>query len=218
MKKIYLDYLTQKKDAKKLSYDDLLQLTNMSKSKLQRIFTGQVEITLTDLEIIVEKGFGESMNELHALIGAQELKDSEKLDFKGARALLDDFNAEKALIRSEYQARIDQQTIAAEELQKGFAAALKQLEERYNANAAYLTAVVEKLETRNTSLAGRVAQEADLARAAQKRAEAAEKRADDMEKRRYQVFFCMLALVLLLVALLTLGVVLDLPLIGMGNG
>lgn len=218
MKKIYLDYLTQKKDAKKLSYDDLLQLTNMSKSKLQRIFTGQVEITLTDLEIIVEKGFGESMSELHALIGAQELRESEKLDFKGARALLDDFNAEKAQIRAEYQTRIDQLIIANDDRQKAFALALKQLEERYNANAEYLVKTVEKLEARNKELALRVAKEADVAHAAQKRAEEAETRCETLDKRRHHMFWGMLAMVLLLVILLTLGVVLDLPLIGMGNG
>ena len=44
MKEIYLNYLTQKKDAKKLAYDVLEERTNISRSKLQRIFTGQLDV------------------------------------------------------------------------------------------------------------------------------------------------------------------------------
>lgn len=218
MRKIYLEYLTQTKDAKRLAYDDLAVTTNISKSKLQRVFTGQVEPTVSDLEIIVEKGLKASMSELYALVGEQEMKASEKLDFKGARALMEDFNAEKAQIRQEYEMRIEQSIQARIETQEAFSAGLKQLEERYTANATYLTGLVGKLEASNADLSARAVKATDLALAAQKRAEASEKRADELDRRRYQVFWGMLGLVILLVVLLALGVVLDLPLIGMGNG
>ena len=225
MRQIYLDYLAQTRDEKRLSYDDLVPRTNMSKSKLQRIFTGQTEPTVSDLEIIVEKGLKGRIEDLYAKIGEQELKDSEELDYKGARALLDDFNAEKKQIRTEYQTRIDQLVSSNDERQKAFTLALDQIGAQYKKNADYLTGIIKDNENYIRDLLEQTERANMIAAEAQKRAQESEKKISTLEKRlvqsekrRYKVFWTMLALVVILLTLLVLGVILDLPLIGMGNG
>lgn len=225
MRQIYLDYLAQTRDEKRLSYDDLVPRTNMSKSKLQRIFTGQTEPTVSDLEIIVEKGLKGRIEDLYAKIGEQELKDSEELDYKGARALLDDFNAEKKQIRTEYQTRIDQLVSSNDERQKAFTLALDQIGAQYKKNADYLTGIIKDNENYIRDLLEQTERANVIAAAAQQRAKASEEkisvledRVVESEKRRYKVFWTMLALSALLLFLLVLGVILDLPMIGMGNG
>lgn len=225
MRQIYLDYLAQTRDEKRLSYDDLVPRTNMSKSKLQRIFTGQTEPTVSDLEIIVEKGLKGRIEDLYAKIGEQELKDSEELDYKGARALLDDFNAEKKQIRTEYQTRIDQLVSSNDERQKAFTLALDQIGAQYKKNADYLTGIIKDNENYIRDLLEQTERANMIAAEAQKRAQESEKKISTLEKRlvqsekrRYKVFWTMLALAVSLLTLLVLGVILDLPLIGMGNG
>lgn len=217
MRQIYLDFLTQKKDAKKLSYDDLVASTNMSKSKLQRAFTGQVELTVSDLEIIVEKGLGASIQELYARVGEQEMKDSEDMDFKGARALLSDFNAEKLQIRQEYQTRIDQLVATSDERQKAFTTALEQLGAQYKANANYLTDIILDNEAYIRDLLAKTEHAQHIAKAALTRAEKAESKIEKLDKKRFQVFWSMLAVTLLLIGIIIASMILNLPALGWGN-
>lgn len=217
MRQIYLDYLAQTRDEKRLSYDDLVPRTNMSKSKLQRIFTGQTEPTVSDLEIIVEQGLKGRIEDLYARIGEQELKDSENLDYKGARALLDDFNAEKKQIRTEYQTRIDQLVSANDERQKAFSEALTQLSNQYRINANYLTDIILDNEAYIRDLLAQTEQANGIAQAAQGRAARAEKRIDDLDKRRHHVFWGMLSVILILIGVIIASFVINVPAIGWGN-
>lgn len=217
MRQIYLDFLTQKKDAKKLSYDDLVASTNMSKSKLQRAFTGQVELTVSDLEIIVEKGLGASIQELYARVGEQEMKDSEDLDFKGARALMEDFNAEKLQIRKEYQSRIDQLVATSDERQKAFTTALEQIGAQYKANANYLTDIIIDNEAYIRDLLAKTEHAQHIAKAAQTRAEKAESKIEKRDKKRFQVFLSMLSVILLLIGIIIASMILNIPSLGWGN-
>lgn len=231
MKAIYLDFLNKKKDAKRLAYDDLAPRTNISKSKLHRIFTGQGEPTLQDLEDIVEKGLGASMVELYALVGEQQMADSVDMDFKGARALLEECNAEKKQIRAEYELRIAQALEAHRNAQLSFDSALRQLEERYTANVDYVRQQLRSLESQNVELSARAARAAEIAQASQKRAEAAEERADkadtaraeadkariSVERNRQQVFWGMLTVVVALALTLAFIVVANVPHLGGGN-
>lgn len=231
MKEIYLNYLTQRKDAKKLAYDVLEEKTNISRSKLQRIFTGQLDVTVADLEIIVEKGFGESTDELYAQMGKQEFLDSKEVDYKGAKELLSDFNAEKAQIREEYEKRIGQTVKAREETQLSFNIALAQIGDQYRKNADYLTGIINDNEAYIRDLLAQTERANMIAAAAQKHAEEAEDRAkiadgraDSAElenrttrKKMYMLFSGMLFLLVFVVILFALGIVLDLPLLGMGN-
>ncbi len=217
MRQIYLDYISQVRDEKRLSYDDLVPRTNMSKSKLQRIFTGQTEPTVSDLEIIVEQGLKGRIEDLYAKIGEQEMKDSEELDYKGARALLDDFNAEKKQIRSEYQTRIDQLVSSNDERQKLFTDALSQLSDQYRANADYLTGIIRDNENYIRDLLVKTEQANGIAQAAQARAARAEKRIDDLDKRRHHVFWGMLSVILILIGVIIASFIFNLPSIGWGN-
>lgn len=217
MRKIFLDFLTKKKDERRLSYEEMETATHMSKSKLQRIFTGQVDATVDDLEIIVEKGLRSSMAELYALIGEQEMKYSENLDYKGARALIEDFNEEKRQIRLEYQSRIDQLVADGDERQKAFTVALDQLGAQYRKNADFLTGIIKDNENYIRDLLVRTEQANGIAQAAQARAARAEKRIDNLDKRRHHVFWVMLSVVLILTGVIIASFGINIPAIGWGN-
>lgn len=224
MKEIYLNYLTQKKDAKKLAYDVLEERTNISRSKLQRIFTGQLDVTISDLETIVEKGFEESTDELYAQMGKQEFRDSKDVDYKGAKELLSDFNAEKAQIREEYEKRIGQSIKAREDTQTAFSSALETLGDQYRKNADYLTGIIKDNEAYIRDLLAQTADANAIAAAAQKRAEEADNRADSAElenrttrKKMYKLFAGMLAILLVVFACLMFIIIADVPYLGGGN-
>lgn len=231
MKEIYLNYLTQKKDAKKLAYDVLEERTNISRSKLQRIFTGQLDVTVSDLETIVEKGFEESTDELYAQMGKQEFRDSKEFDYKGAKELLSDFNAEKAQIREEYEKRIGQSIKAREETQAAFTSALETLGDQYRKNADYLTGIIKDNEAYIRDLLAQTERAGAIAAAAQKRAEEAEARAkiadertDSSElenrttrKKMYKLFAGMLAILIAIFGFLMFIIIADVPYLGGGN-
>lgn len=224
MKEIYLNYLTQKKDAKKLAYDVLEERTNISRSKLQRIFTGQLDVTVSDLETIVEKGFEESTDELYAQMGKQEFRDSKDVDYKGAKELLSDFNAEKAQIREEYEKRIGQSIKAREDTQTAFSSALETLGDQYRKNANYLTGIIKDNEAYIRDLLLQTADANAIAAAAQKRAEEADNRADSAElenrttrKKMYKLFAGMLAILIVIFGFLMFIIIADVPYLGGGN-
>ena len=224
MKEIYLNYLTQKKDAKKLAYDVLEERTNISRSKLQRIFTGQLDVTVSDLETIVEKGFDESTDELYAQMGKQEFRDSKEVDYKGAKELLSDFNAEKAQIREEYEKRIGQSIKAREDTQTAFSSALETLGDQYRKNADYLTGIIKDNEAYIRDLLAQTADANAIAAAAQKRSEEADNRADSAElenrttrKKMYKLFAGMLAILIAIFGFLMFIIIADVPYLGGGN-
>ena len=224
MKEIYLNYLTQKKDTKKLAYDVLEEKTNISRSKLQRIFTGQLDVTVSDLETIVEKGFEESTDELYAQMGKQEFRDSKEFDYKGAKELLSDFNAEKAQIREEYEKRIGQSIKAREDTQTAFSSALETLGDQYRKNADYLTGIIKDNEAYIRDLLSQTERANAIAAAAQKRAEEADNRADSAElenrttrKKMYKLFAGMLDILIVVFVFLMFIIIADVPYLGGGN-
>lgn len=224
MKELYLDYLAQKKDAKKLAYDVLEERTNISRSKLQRIFTGQLDVTVADLEIIVEKGFEESTVELYAQMGKREFADSEDVDYKGAKELIADFNAEKEQIRQEYDLRINQSIKAREDAQRTFDTMLSHVEEQYRKNANYLIDLVKRSEKLNAQLTERAVRAENEASQANRRAGESDARADSAElenrstrKKMYKLFSGMLAVILILLSFTIFLIVADVPHLGGGN-
>lgn len=246
MRKIFLDAITQRKDETGISYERISARIErkrgalMSISKLQRIFTGQQEPTIPDFEMIVEDGLEMDLVGLYAKMGAQEFRDTEPMDYKGAKELMAEFAAERAkleeahqlekkimresheeskrLMREEHAAQIEKLKALRLELQEQFQQNTNLLTERYNANSKFLTEHVAKIERLNDQLTERATRAEEIAQAAQARAEKAEKRIDVLDKRRQHVFWGMLAVVVILLALLAIAVILDLPMIGMGNG
>ncbi len=181
MRAIYLDILTTAKDEKRRTYETMYQLTGISVSKLQRIFTGQQSLSTDDFELICEKGLDLDLDEVYARFGRQEFRDSEQVEYKGAKELLADFAKKEENLRSDYEQRLNREKEIVE----------------------FLKDLVAKSEAYNGELT--------------KRAIAAEANAKRLDEKRHNVFWAMLGLVFLLVALLVLGIVLDLPHLGMGN-
>lgn len=211
MKAIYLQFLTQKKDAKRLSYDTIAERTKLSPSKLQRIFTGQVDASVDDFELIIEKGLQADVRDVYARIGEQEARASEPMDYMGTAKMLEEFAIEKAQIRKEYEERIARSEQARIDAQVSFDTALASLQEQYNNMAKYLTTLVGKAEEQSRILSARAAR-------AEETAANAERRADDHERAHRHNFWAMLGLVVIMMCLLVLGIVLDLPTLGLGNG
>ena len=217
MREIYLTFLSQKRDEKRLSYDDLVPRTSMSKSKIQRIFTGQTEPTVSDLEIIVEKGLGANIKELYALVGESELKASEDVDYKGAQALMDEFAAEKARIHTNYETKIETLVAQSDKRQQAFTDALAQIGEQYRKNADCLTGIIRDNEAYIRDLLAKTEHANSIAISEKERAETAEKRVIELDKRRYQVFWSMLGVIVLLLFIIVISIVFDIPAFNWGN-
>lgn len=210
-----------------------------SERTFRRWLSGDTEPTISVFYKVVEY-FGGNRKDVQARIGMKALEEWEKLGYKNAKELIDDFNIEhakmeeahqlekkimresheesKRLMREEHAAQIEKLKALRLELQEQFQQNTNLLTERYNANSKFLTEHVAKIERLNDQLTKRAAQAEEIAQAAQSRAARAEKRIDDLDKHRHHVFWGMMTLVIILLALLVLGVILDLPMLGMGNG
>ena len=217
MKEIYLNYLTEKKDAKKLAYDVLEERTNISRAKLQRIFTGQVDVTVSDLETIVEKGFDESTDELYARMGKQEFLDAKEFDYKGAKELISDFNAEKAQIPKSTKTSLVSLSKLAKMRKQLFLLLWKR-----SAISTAKTLIILQASSRTMNhifetFLSKQQMQTLLLLPHKKRAEDAEKDRESSDKRRHQVFWCMILLVFALLGIIIASFVLNIPAVGWGN-
>ena len=181
MRAIYLEILTTAKDKTRLSYEAIYQRTGISVSKLQRIFTGQGSLSTDDFELICQQGLGLDLDEVYARFGRQEFRDSQDVDFKGAKELLSDFDKQKEALRNQYEERVHREREAVD--------FLKKLLDETKAYNAQLTERAIKAETESAQA----------------------------HKTSRRILTISVILVVLFAALLVLGIVLDLPHLGMGN-
>lgn len=181
MRAIYLEILTTAKDVSRASYDVVYQRTGISVSKLQRIHTGQQSLSVDDFELICEKGYGLDLDEVYARFGRQEFRDSEEVDYKGAKALLADFKDEKEAIWQQCEQRVQREREAVD----------------------FLKGMLSKSEQYNAQLT--------------ERAIKAETESAQAHKTSRRILTISVILVVLFAALLVLGIVMDLPHLGMGN-
>lgn len=181
MRGIYLEVLTTGKDQKNFSYEKIYQRTGISISKLQCIFTGQRTFTVDDFELICEKGLGLNLDEIYARFGRQEFRDSQDVDYKGAKELLADFDKQKEALRTQYEERVQREQKAVDFLKEMLIKS-----EQYNAQ---LTERAIKAETESAQA----------------------------HKTSRRILTVSVVLVVLFAALLVLGIVMDLPHLGMGN-
>lgn len=181
MRAIYLEILTTAKDTSRTSYDVVYQRTGISVSKLQRIHTGQQSLSVDDFELICEKGYGLDLDEVYARFGRQEFRDSEEVDYKGAKALLADFGQEKESIRQQYEERVQREREAVD----------------------FLKGLLDETKAYNAKLT--------------ERAIKAETESAQAHKTSRRILTISVILVVLFAALLVLGIVMDLPHLGMGN-
>lgn len=190
MREIYTNHLIRLKEKKKVSFTALQEKTGISDSTLCRWFRGEGNPSVDDLEVLFE-AMGSDMREVFADIGEQEMKASEKIEYKGADALLADFERREQIYKEHCDQRVAHQIELREKLQESFhaslaslekahEAALKQCAEHYDKSVYYLKNELSDMRQKNRELMDR--------------AIAAEQRADDLDKRRHNVFWGMLAL------------------------
>lgn len=212
MKKIYTDYLIRLKEIAKVSFETMQDALGISASTLCRYFKGDAEPTVDTLERIVEY-LGGNMRDLYAQIGEQEMKDSEKVDYKGATALLEDLHRHEAMYKEHCDLRVahaeelykhlqDSFDASIATLERSHAAALLKRDETYDRTAKYLKEQVLDLKQDNKNLLER-ASKAEAAR-------------DQLDARRHHVFWGMLSIILFLSVALVTYIVIDAPQIGAG--
>lgn len=224
MLKIVHSWLNEKWDVTGLSLEKIRNRIiekhpeqSISISKLHRIFTDENSKVSLEEVIMLAEAFNSDPNELLALIGGREYVASEKVDYKGAEALLHDFSIEKAQIRQEYELRIGQSIKAREDTQLAFNTALTQIGEQYRKNADYLTGIIKDNEAYIRDLLVKTEHANSIAASALKRAEEAEKSREKIDKRRHQVFWCMIIIVFSLLGIILASFILNIPSIGWGN-
>lgn len=138
MKKVVIAHLTSKKEASGRSYADIGARCAMSDSKLQRIFSGQQEATVSDINDILSKGLDSDPRELWALCGMQEWNDSADVGYKGAAELIPYYKEQlekEAEIRNNINAAF---TSSIEALKEAHVEDLEQRDDRYEVAVKHL--------------------------------------------------------------------------------
>lgn len=201
MREIYTNHLIKLKERAKISFVALEGKTGISDSTLQRWFKGDGSPSVDDLERIFE-ALGGNIRDVYDQVGEQEMRASEKIDYKGADALLAEFAERIKIIQGNCDTRVAHQIELREKLQESFgeaikslesshAAALKKRDETYDRSVGYLKEELRQTREKNRELM-------DRAVAAEKRADIAQAQRDDIDKRRHNVFWGMLGLCFLM--------------------
>ena len=164
MREIYTNHLIHLRERKKVSFAALEEMTGISDTTLCRWFAGKGNPTVDDLERVFQ-ALGGDMQGVFAEVGEQELRASEKLDFKGVDALLEDFTRRESAIREDYDRQLAQQIDLRQTLQCTFESALATMAGEHTQAIAQLTAELHE----------------------------AQRRADQIEAKRHNVFWGMLA-------------------------
>lgn len=188
-----------------LSYETLSEKTHFSKSTLHRWFSGEAAPSVDDLPVLVEAMDGD-ITEIYASVARQEMVATQNLDYEGATTMVARYETEisalrerLALINDHHDREIanmrDHYEHNIQLLDDAHALALDRRDQTYDRSVSYLKERVEKLD---------------------ERAAAAEARLRELDARRHNVFWGMLIVIVLLIALLVLAVVIDAPQIGLG--
>lgn len=216
MREIYTNHLIKLKEKRKISFTTLQEKTGISDSTLCRWFKGEGNPSVDDLEALFE-AMGSDMREVFADIGEQELKASEKIEYKGADALLADFERREKIYKEHCDLRVQHEIQLRDNLQESFHAsltslkkahdeALKKRDDTYDRSVSYLKQQIKDLIEENRSLA--------------QRAVDAEKQRDRIDEKRHGVFWGMLAALICVavtcIGLLIAAVVVDKPEWGLG--
>lgn len=216
MREIYTNHLIRLKEKKKISFTFLQEKTGISDSTLCRWFKGEGNPTVDDLEALFE-AMGSDMRDVFADIGEQEMKASEKIEYKGADALLADFERREKIYKENCDFRVRHEIELRDKLQESFHSSLASLEK------AHSDALKKRDDTYDRSVSYLKQQIKDLTeenRALTRRAVNAEKQRDLIEEKRHGVFWGMLAALICVaitcIGLLISAVVVDKPEWGLG--
>ena len=168
MREIYTNHLNSLRERKKLSFGALEKLTGISDSTLSRWFSGAGNPTVNDLERIFQ-ALGSDIRDVFVEVGEQEMRASEKLEYKGTDAMLADWEQHDAKLRQEFDVQMAQQVELRRQLQDSFDNALATMTREHDKAINQLS----------------------------RQLQAAQSRADRIEKKRHQVFWGMLAALVL---------------------
>lgn len=135
-------YLVEKRNEKGLSLTKIESRINelhpelsMSDTKLSTIFKSPRRISLDELFAIVD-AMDLDRREILAILGEQEYKASEPVDYKGATALIAEHNAQIRLLQNQYEAQLERGRATREGMQVSFTAALDAVKEAHVADLA----------------------------------------------------------------------------------
>lgn len=205
MKTQITEKLINMRERSGLSYETLSEKTNFSKSTLHRWFSGEAAPSVDDLPILVSAMDGD-IGEIYESVARQEMVATQNIDYEGATAMVARYETEiaalrerLALINDHHDREIanmrDHYAHNIKLLDDAHALALDRRDKTYERSVSYLKERVEKLD---------------------ERAAAAEARLRELDARRHNVFWGMLIVIVLLIALFVLAIVIDAPQIGLG--
>lgn len=179
MKQAYIDHFEAiRQEHPEYTYRYLEKETGISASTIQRWFAGKGTPSVDDLERVFE-AMGSSMQQVFAEVGEKEMRDSAKLDYKGANALLEDFQKREAALVSSHEKEKEHLAELRKVEKEAYTSATIKQDEVYKNVTTHLKAQVRELEEKNKELS--------------ERASNAEKDRERLDVRRHHVFWAMLA-------------------------
>lgn len=195
-----------------LSYETLAEKTHLSKSTLHRWFSGESAPSVDDLPVLVDAMDGD-ISEIYASVARQEMVATQNLDYEGATAMVARYETEISALRERLALINDHHGREIENMRNHYehnikllddshALALDRRDKTYERSVAYLKTQVEEMRKDRKEL--------------QSELDAQRKRADNLDHKRHNVFWGMLAALILLLALMVVMIAVDAPGIGMG--
>ena len=94
---------------------------SISVSKLHRILSDPLcKLSLEDLLMLIQDGFKKDPNVLLAKIGGQEYEDSKDVGYKGAAALIADFERRETAIRAAFTEQLEKEKVLRANIHQAF--------------------------------------------------------------------------------------------------
>lgn len=178
MKQAYIDHFEAiRQDSPQYTYRYLEKETGISASTIQRWFAGKGTPPVDDLERVFE-AMGSSMQQVFTEVGEKEMRDSAKLDYKGANALLDDFKKREASLVAAHETEKEHLAELRKVEKEAYETATRKQDDVYKNVTTHLKQQVKELEEKNKELS--------------EKASNAEKERERLDARRHHVFWAML--------------------------
>lgn len=200
---------------------------SMSDSKLSKIFKdSSYKLSIEDLFIIVE-AMGLDKREILAILGEQEYRASESVDYKGAAELIPEFERREAALVSYYKEQLEKEAVLRNNINHAFSEAKSVFDrtveilrkDRASEREDHFAALKRRDETYDRAVGHLKAQLIDLKeenKLLRERAASAESARDQIDKRMHNVFWGMLIALLTVLGVFILFIIVDVPQIGAG--
>ncbi len=170
MKTRILAHLQQLKDQSGHSLSTIHENTSFATTTLHRWFKGESSPDIYELTTLVES-MGGSMTELFADVGKQEMQSTQTIEYQGAVAMQEHYETRLAAAKEKFDM-----------LQAHHEQSIKSHQEAYDRSLAYLNEQVQEMRNERATLQDRVS--------------TLNVRVSDLDRRRHNVFWGMLAALL----------------------